>query len=156
MAAPVLHTADDSDYSGASSIAAGRRRKVSGSTPLTLSDMHTIAADIKSTLTIAIAEEVRGLTQRLDEVVKAGAVRDRAIKRLDVISEHYVTHLITLNRQVGNLNRGRCHNIRVRGVPETVLPDRIDGAVWSIFNNWLGRNLEAELIFDRIHQDLRP
>lgn len=78
--------------------------------------MTTIAADIKKTLTIAISDEVRGLSARLDEVVQAGVIRDKAIVYLGVLSDQYVGHLITLNRQVEDLdNRGQRHNVRVRG-----------------------------------------
>lgn len=127
MADAPARRAEKSDDSAASSIqqaSEGGKEKTDGTQALTLAAMHAITADIKTTLTAAIADEVRGLTHRLDEVVKAGDKRDKSIKNLEKTSELFRTHRITLNRQVEDLdNRGRRHNIRVRGLSESIPTD---------------------------------
>lgn len=83
---PVAEGRDDSNLS------LGERRR-SGerdlNLPLTLATMTSITADIKPTLTTAISEEARGLSSRLDDVVKAGDCRYQAVDRLEKMSDHF-------------------------------------------------------------------
>lgn len=51
-----------------------KQREPVSTTPLAY--MTSIAADVKGTLNAAIKEEVRGISDRLDEVVQAGTVRE--------------------------------------------------------------------------------
>lgn len=157
MAVLLSHTGKGSDDSNLLYEDERRQSKSSSSTPLMLVAMTDIVADIKKTLTTPIAEEVRSLISRLDEVVKAGDRLDHAIDCLNKISKQYVNHLIILNRRVEDLdNRGPGHNIRIRGFWESVLPEKSASAVRSLFNNLLGREPETPLDFDRIHRGLRP
>lgn len=160
MAEAAERREEDSDGSMASSTQTemeGGKERDGATQTLTLAAMHAIAADIKATLSATIAEEVRGLTHRLDTVERDGARRGTAIAQLQETSSRFTTHLIHINRHLEDLdNRGRRNNIRVRGLPETILPDKLDGAVRSIFNNLLNREAGAKLVFDRIHRALRP
>lgn len=53
-------------------------------------------------------------------------------------------------------NRGRRHNIRVRGVPEVIEPAAIPQAICSIFNDLLGRSADSPFKMQRAHRALRP
>lgn len=75
--------------------------------------------------------------------------RDRALLRLDDIT--------TTHSQIEDLNnRGRRHNIRIRGVLESVSTDNIRPALSTIFNNLIDRPEQSPTDFDRAHRALRP
>lgn len=82
---------------------------------------------------------------------------NRALLRLDNISANHSQHLIDLNRQIEDLdNRGRRHNIRVRGVPESVTPEQVGPTLTAIFNSLIDRPEQSSIEFDRAHRALRP
>lgn len=104
--------------------------------PHTLAAMMKIAADIKCTFLSAITElkvDILSLSEKLEGVEKAGSRWDRATSY-----QPHLAHLIEMNRQLEDLdNRGRRHNIRVRGIPETVEQSSISSVLQSVFNNLL-------------------
>lgn len=53
-------------------------------------------------------------------------------------------------------NRGRRHNLRIRGLPESFEGDNMPAAVTSLFNNLLGRLPQTAVAMERIHRALRP
>ena len=128
--------------------------------PLTYAMMTDIAADIKSSFTEAITDiktELMRLSEQMAVTERAGKRRDRALIRLDDIVIDHSNHLIDMNRHLEDLdNRGRRHNIRVRGVPESVPPDQIRPTLTSIFNSLMDRPEASPIEFDRAHRALRP
>lgn len=88
---------------------------------------------------------------------KAGRHRDRVIKKLEDVALTHSAHLITMNRQIEDLdNRGHRNNIRMRGVPESVGRDEIKPALQSVFNSLLERPEELPIEFERAQRALRP
>lgn len=62
-----------------------------------------------------------------------------------------------LQRNVEDLdNRGRRHNLRVRGIPESVEQDGILSVVTGLFNHVLDRPEQTPIPMERIHRALRP
>lgn len=71
-------------------------------------------------------------------------------------SQTHSAHLIEMNRQLEDLdNRGRRHNIRVRGIPESVEPGNIVSALQYVFNELLEHQTDTHIDFDRAHRALR-
>lgn len=82
-----------------------------------LSDLHMIAADIKDTLSAAIAElsiDVHAINVRLQEVEKTTAQQGTMIRHVNRKVDSHTLHLRDLHRQVEDLlNRSKRHNLRV-------------------------------------------
>lgn len=130
-------------------------------TPLpNLADLQSVAADIKNTLGSAISEltvELRSVTARLTETEKSSATQATAIRQLQRSTDSHTAHLIEINRYLEDLdNRGRRHNIRLRGLPETVEPPALVPALTAIFNDLLERPADTPVEFERAHRALRP
>lgn len=53
-------------------------------------------------------------------------------------------------------NRGRRHNLRVRGIPEVIEGDQIIPSVTGLFNSLLNRPYQTSIMMERIHRALRP
>lgn len=51
-------------------------------------------------------------------------------------------------------NRGRRHNLRVRGLPESMDAEQLTATVTGIFNDLMGRQTAVDM--ERIHCALRP
>lgn len=101
--------------------------------------------------------EMRAITSRLSRVEDrkmaiSEATQDHAY-RLDSHSEI----IRDLYRRVEDLdNRGRRHNIRVRGLTESTPPGQLEATVVSIFNDLLERPPDSPLSLERCHRALRP
>lgn len=125
-----------------------------------LGDLHSVAADIKTTLAAAIAElsiEVRAVTARVVEVEKTTAQQSAVLRHVNRKVDSNTLHLRDLHRQVEDLeNRSRRHNLRIRGLPESVENDKLTPTVTGIFNNLLGRPPMSAVKMERIHRALRP
>ena len=127
---------------------------------LNLDDLNLVAADIKTTLTAVITElsvEIRAVTARVQEVELHTAQQGAALRHVNSKVNANTLHLRELNRQVEELeNRSRRHNVRVRGLPESVEADQITPIITGIFNNLLGRPPQTTINMERIHRALRP
>lgn len=123
--------------------------------PFSYSDMSLFMVDIKNTFLSAITElkaDLLALTEKMATADRAGHRRDKAIPRLESISEVHTSQLIAVNRHLEDLgNRGRRHNLRVKGVPETVSTDKITPALTSIFNNLLERPVDTLIESEHDH-----
>lgn len=127
--------------------------------PLTYAAMTDIAADIKSSFSAALSDiktELLKLTEQMAVNERAGKRRDRALIRLDEITNTHSQHLIDMNRQIEDLDNRRRNNIRVRGVPEAITHDQIRPTLTSIFNKLIERLEQSPIDFDRAHRALRP
>lgn len=64
--------------------------------------------------------------------------------------------LMELHRHMEELdNRGRCHNIRLWGLPESVTNDQLEMALLHIFNDLLDRPLVTPIHMERFHRSLQ-
>lgn len=126
-----------------------------------LNDLRAVAADIKDTLFAAITDlrhEIQAIAGRVQRIESTTAQHNTAIRKV----HHYEvdTHTLQLRdlqRHVEDLdNRGRRHNLRVRGLPESVENDQILPAVSDLFNHLLDQPRHTPIAMERIHRALRP
>lgn len=125
-----------------------------------LQDLQAVAADIKDTLFSAISDlrhELQAITGRIQRVEDKTAQQQTAVKIIHHTVDRHTMQLRDLQRHVEDLdNRGRRHNLRVRGIPEAVEQDRIIPVVTGLFNHLLDRPATKEIAMERIHRALRP
>lgn len=96
---------------------------------LHLNDLRAIAADIKDMLSAAISD-----------LEITDAHHETTLRHMHHAVDTHTLQLRDMNRRMEDLdNRGRRHNLRVRGLPETVEPDQLLQTVVSLFNNLLDR-----------------
>lgn len=128
--------------------------------PLSMQDLRSVAEDIKATFFAAITDlrrDVQVMTVRLDDLEETTTRHDTSIQHLQTSSQAQSSQLRDIQRHMEDLdNRGRRHNIRVRGIPESVENAQITKATIAIFNDLLGRPPETPIEFERLHRALRP
>lgn len=100
--------------------------------------MHTLADRV---------HHVETVTERHDTVLC------RATRKIDA----HTLHMRDIQGHMEDLdNRGRHHNLRVRGKPESIEGEQIPQAVTSLFNGLLNRRLQSTIDMERIYRALRP
>lgn len=144
----------DTPLPGSSAATAGRTH------PPSLFDLETVAADIKNTVTTAIADlkaEIHAVAHRIDEVEQTSQTHAAAIRQVHTAFDSQLSQLLDLHRHVEDLdNRGRRHNIRVRGVPEAIEPGALQQTICTIFNELIDRPADSPIEMERAHRALRP
>lgn len=127
---------------------------------LSIQDLKTIAADIKDTLSAAISElrlDINELADRVHEVERVTAQQVIILRRTTRKVDTHTLQLRDLQRHMEDLdNRGRRHNFRIRGLPESVGADQISSSVTSLFNGLLNRQSQSVIKLKSIHRALRP
>lgn len=130
------------------------------SPPLCIQDLRAVAVDIKDTLSAAIADlrhELHAITGRVQKVENATMIQHTAIKRVAHKLDSHTLQLRDIQRHVVELdNRGRRHNLRIRGLLESIETDQIAPAVTGIFNGLLDKPPDAQIDMERIHRAFRP
>lgn len=125
-----------------------------------LRDLQAVAADIKDTLFTAISDlrhELQAITGRIQRVEEGAALQSSEVKSIHYKVDSHTMQLRDLQRHVEDLdNRGRRHNLRVRGLPESVEQDQLLPTVTDLFNRLLDRPRQTPLAMERIHRALRP
>lgn len=125
-----------------------------------LSDLHEIVADIKNILSAAISdlnEELHAMNSRVGEVERTTACHDASLCQVQQLTESHSIHLQELHRHLEDLdNRGRCHNLRVRGLPKPIEPSQLTRTTVALFNDLLERPPDAPIELARLHRALRP
>lgn len=125
-----------------------------------LNDLRAVATDIKDTLFAAITDlrhEIQTIAGRVQRVENTAAQHNTAIQKVHHKTDTHTLQLRDLQRHVEDLdNRGRRHNLRVRGLPESVDNDQILPAVTDLFNRLLDRPRHTPIAMERIHRALRP
>lgn len=133
---------------------------VSTSPHLTLQDLRAVATDIKDTFTTAIIElkqELQAMAGRVQEVEQKTAIHSSALRKIGASVSTHSMQLREVQRHVEELdNRGRRHNLRVRGLPESVDNVQLQPTVSAIFNQLLERPSHDTIAMERIHRALRP
>lgn len=127
---------------------------------LTINDLKAVATDIKETFSAAITElrrDIHTINGRILSVEKMAAQHDTALKHTNFSIDAHTLQLRDLNRHLEDLdNRGRRHNLRIRGLPETIDRDQLENSVINLFNNLLDRPPLSPIQMERIHRALRP
>lgn len=127
---------------------------------LNINDLRAIAADIKDTLSAAIAElrmDIHTLNDRVLEVEKTTAKHAMVLRKATHRIDTHTLQLRETQRRIEDLdNRGRRHNLRIRGLPESIEADNLTSAVTEMFNNLLDRPPQTRIELERIHRALRP
>lgn len=125
-----------------------------------MADLTSIASDIKATFSAAISDlksHLHQMGERLHVVEETSTRHESVIKRLRRSTVLHHSRLLDLHRHVEDLdNRGRRHNIRVRGLPETVDNAHLEQALLQIFNGLLDSAPDEPIAMERYHRALRP
>lgn len=122
--------------------------------------LRTIAAIIKDTLSAAIADlrhDIGALSDRVLDVEKNTSQHDTVLCKATKKIYTPTLQLRKAHRHIEDLdNRGLRHNLRIRGMPESIDPDHLSAEVTLLFNTLLHRPLETRIDMERIHRALRP
>lgn len=112
-----------------------------------LHDLRSISADIKDTLTAALTTaisdlrvDIQSIAGRVQEIEKTTATHSSVLRRSCQVVDSHTMQLRDLNRHVEDLdNRGRRHNLSLRGLPESIDAEHLQSEVTTLFNNLLSR-----------------
>ncbi|XP_077310065.1 alpha-2-macroglobulin-like protein 1 [Lithobates pipiens] len=91
-------------------------------------NLRSVATDIKETLTAALTAaisdlrvDIQAISGRVQEVENVMATHSTVIRRSCQAIDTHTLQLRDLNRHIEDLdNHGRHHNLRIRGLPETI------------------------------------
>lgn len=121
--------------------------------------LRTVATDIKDTLSAAIADlriDIRAIADRVQTVEKTTVQHDTVLHRVTRNMDNQTLQLRDLQRHLEDLeNRGCRHNLRVRGLPESVDSTQLDTIVTNFFNDALDRPLQTAIEMEQLHRALR-
>lgn len=79
------------------------------------------------------------------------------IRQVQRSSDTNISHILEIHRHLEDLdNRGRHHNIHIRGVPETLEQQHLEQTVTNVFNDLMDRPADSPIDVERIHRALRP
>lgn len=128
--------------------------------PINIQDLRLIADDIKETLSAAISELRLYLRVLNDRVQVVERVTERQETTLHSVTEKIDSHTLQMRDMQRHLedldNRGQRHNLRIRGLPESIEGEQISQTVVSLFNGLLHRPPQTPIAMERIHCALRP
>lgn len=100
--------------------------------------------------------DMQAATSRLEEVEEITERHDAAITATQHSLNTHSMQLKDIQRNIEDLdNRGRRHNIRIKGLLETVDPNHLTQAITTIFNDLLGRPPDIPIDLERLHRALR-
>lgn len=107
-----------------------------------MADFRSIADDIKTTLSSAIAAlrmEMRGIVTHVDEMEATALKQGRYVRRLQTAANSHTSSMLTMQRHLEDFdNRGRRHNVHIRRMPETVEPPHLKYTVIGLTTYWIG------------------
>lgn len=113
-----------------------------------------------STLLAAISElrlDINALADRVHAVERVTAQQDTVLHKTTRKVDTHTLQLRDLQWHMEDLdNRGRRHNLRIRGLPESVGVEQLSTSVTSLFNGMLNRLPQSVIEMERIHRALRP
>uniref|UniRef100_A0A8C5LWR2 Uncharacterized protein n=1 Tax=Leptobrachium leishanense TaxID=445787 RepID=A0A8C5LWR2_9ANUR len=120
----------------------------------TKTDLSDIIADLRE----GFGREVREVRVDMEALSsRVGLLEETARHPLQPAQTHTRDEFSDLQRRVDDLdNRGRRHNIRVRGLAETDDPEDLRTTLRELFNLILNRDTDAPVPMDRGHRALRP
>ena len=127
---------------------------------LSILDLKSVAADIKDTLSAAIAElriDLRSLSDRVSRTEQTIDDHDMVLQKSTRKIDDHTLQLRDVNRHLEDLdNRGRRRNLRVRGLPEVIEGAHVQKEITTLFNSIMGKPPQSNIDFERIHRALRP
>lgn len=127
---------------------------------MSLTDLQSVAADIKSTLSAAITDlraDIQTIAVWIGAVEQASTYHVDAIRQMEKASDINLSHILEIHRHLEDLNnQGRRHNINIRGVPENIEQPLLKQTAEGIFNDLLDRTPDSPIGMERIHRALRP
>lgn len=127
---------------------------------LSLADLRSVATDNKNSPSAAISDlrsDIQTIVLRVDEVEETQARHDTSLCHAQQVTESHAIHLREINHHMEDLdNRGRCRNLLVRGLLETVEATQVTRAVSTIFNDLLERPPDAPIAIECIHRAMLP
>lgn len=127
---------------------------------LSIHDLRSIATDIKATLSAAIVDlriDIHSLSDRIHEVEQVTMKHDQVLRKATRKIDTHTIQLREIQWHVEDLdNRGRRHNLRIRGMPEMVTSEHLSPAVTSLFNDLLNRPPLTQINMERMHRALHP
>lgn len=128
--------------------------------PVNLGALRSVASDIKDTLAAAIADlkqNFQSMGLRMDDLENTASRHEVDIHHNRKITSAHSSQLLDMQRHIEDLdNRGRRHNLRVRGIPENIEPNLLTQMTCDIFNDLLGRPPGTTIELERLHRALRP
>lgn len=94
---------------------------------------------------------------KLETVEETTDRHDTDIHEAQQTLDAHSSQLRYLHRHLDDLeNRGCKHNIRIRGIPESVDAAHLTEETLAIFNDLLGRTLDTQIEMERLHRALHP
>lgn len=127
---------------------------------LNIHDLRAIAADIKDTLSAAISELRLEIHSLNDRVLAAENMADRQETQIRKTTHQVDTHTLQMRDMQRHLedldNRGRRHNLRIRGIPEAIDGNQLQPSITALFNGLLNKPPQSPIELERIHRALRP
>uniref|UniRef100_A0A8C5MJ26 Uncharacterized protein n=1 Tax=Leptobrachium leishanense TaxID=445787 RepID=A0A8C5MJ26_9ANUR len=120
----------------------------------TKADLSDMVADLRENF----GREVREIRTEVSALsTRVGALEEVAQRPPPEMTTTSPTAFSELQRRVDDLdNRGRRHNIRVRGLLEVEGPEDLRAILTELFNHILNRKLDTPIHIDRAHRALRP
>lgn len=132
---------------------------VSATQSLCLTDLHTIAADIKDTLSAVITDlqaNIQSIAARMGTVEQTTTHHTDSIRQVHINSDMNLSYILKIHRHFKDLkNHGCRHNNCIRGVPERE-QQHLEQTAAGIFNDLLDRSADSPVKNLRIHRALRP
>lgn len=131
---------------------------------LSMADLHSVAADIKNSLSATIADaisemcsDIQAISLGVEETEEMQARHVASLCQMQEITESHAVHLRELNRHMEDLdNCGRCRNLQVRGLPESIDSNQLSGVITTLFNDLLERPPDMQIVMEHMHRTLRP
>lgn len=127
---------------------------------LSIHDLRSMTTDIKEALNAAISDlkiDLQVMNGRIQKVEENDLFHRKTIKQINYRINFHNRQLRDMQRHVEEIdNRGRRHNLRIRGLPEYVDNVSLPQVVSDAFNDILNIPERPAISMERIHRALRP
>ncbi|CAH2323032.1 Hypothetical predicted protein [Pelobates cultripes] len=136
--------------------------------PLTVANMKKLLAELTENIQRNMTAQIQTLTTDLcKEILEVGQHTAQAEKRMDEFVEAHNSLAYKLQEMDFNLHdhtlimadvedRSRYKNLRIRGIPETVLNSTLNTCLLDLFHALTPETHPVQLIIDRAHRLRRP
>ncbi|CAH2249719.1 Hypothetical predicted protein [Pelobates cultripes] len=137
-------------------------------TPLTKEDLKKMlretSDDIKAYTTAALEKQIASLKDDIEALASRTSRAETQITETQTTAKTHTRDIEALQEKILYLedgledlnNRSRRQNIRIRGLPESVLPETLLPTIRAIFHSLLPDTSEQELYIERAHRALHP
>lgn len=105
----------------------------------------------------SIRQDATVLDSRVTVVEQEQVIVSQSVQTLQTSQSELTDQIIQLHLLQDDLkNRSHRQNIRLRGLPESVPNSELRSSVVNVFNRYLDRPPDSEIIIDRVHRTLGP